>query len=124
MPQNPQGVAYAKGPNGLAPLVADAAGLLLTTPGGSLSALNLTAGAHLVKASAGRIAKLVVNTVGSAGTLSVNDSATAAGAAASNLVWAGVDTTAAGTVIVLDWPCANGIVVTVPTGGVVAVSFS
>ena len=96
---------------------------VLTTNGGQQSALNLAAGANLVKATAGRIFSLNVNTAGTAGTLAVYDSATTAGAAAANLVWEGSATTAQGTVIVLNFPCANGIVVTAPTGGVVAVSY-
>ena len=95
----------------------------LTTAGGTLSALNLTAGAHLVKAGAGRVMRINVNTVGTAGTFSVNDAATTGAAAAANLIWEGSNTTAAGTIIDLQFPYTNGLVVTVPTGGVVAVSY-
>lgn len=95
-----------------------------TTPGGVLSALNLTAGANLVKATAGKIMRLSVNTAGTAGTLTVYDSATTAGIGAASLVWSGTATQTTGIApITLEWPCLNGIVVVAPTGGVVSVSF-
>lgn len=96
---------------------------VITTIGGQKSALNLAAGANLVKAGAGRIVQINVNTAGTGGSFAVHDSATTGAAAASNLVWEGSATTAQGDVVSLNFPCANGIVVTVPTAGVVAVSY-
>jgi hypothetical protein len=109
-------------PSGQNPL--NAMNSIISTAGGTQSALALPAGANLVKASPGRIIRISVNTVGTAGTLAVNDCATTAAVAASNLVWEGVDTQAiGGAPITLEFPCLVGIVVTVPTGGVVSVSF-
>ena len=95
----------------------------LTTAGGQSSALNLAAGANLVKAGQGRVNTLIVNAAGTAGTFAVYDSATTGGASASNAIYVGLNTTAAATVIKLDFPYSNGLVVTVPTGGAVAVSY-
>jgi hypothetical protein len=96
---------------------------IITSPGGQLTALNLQAGANLIKAGQGRIFKIFVNTVGSAGTFSVNDSATTGGVAASNLIWDDGATTAVGTPLTLEAPYFNGLVVTVPTGGVCSVTY-
>src|SRR5271157_4930152 len=96
---------------------------VISTSGGLYTALGLTAGQNLVKATPGRIFRLVVTTAGTAGTFAVNDAASTAAVAASNLVFSILNTTAAGTVITLEFPCANGIVVTVPTTGVVSVSY-
>jgi hypothetical protein len=109
----------------LVPQMTDQVGAVQMASGGISSALNLTAGAHVVKATPGRICKITVNTTGTAGTFSVSDCATTAAVAAANLVAAFTNTTAAGGApLVLDWPCSVGIVVTVPTTGVVSVSFS
>ena len=104
--------------NALAPLQMDKTGNLLTGQG-SASALNLTAGAHVIKATPGRICRIFVNTAGSAAG-SVNDCATTGAVAAANLV-ANVPATAG--VIVVDAPCATGIVVTAGTGQVLSVTF-
>lgn len=95
----------------------------ITTAGGVSSSLNLTAGAHLIKAGKGRIMRIVVNTAGSAGTFSVNDVATTGGVAAANAIYTGLNTVAAQTVIDLQFPYQNGLVVTVPTSAVMAVSY-
>lgn len=95
----------------------------LTTNGGTSSALNLAAGANLIRAGVGRVFSLNINTAGTAGTLAVYDSATTGGAGASTLIWEGSATTAAGTVVVLNFPYQHGLVVTAPTSGVVAVSY-
>ena len=55
-------------------------------PGGLYSALNVTAAA-VVKASAGLIYRITINTAGSAGTLTINDAATTGAAAAGNVVY-------------------------------------
>lgn len=89
---------------------------------GSSSSLNITGGAAaLVKGSAGRLVRLVV-TSAITGSVTVNDAATTGTAAASNLVYSAA-TPAVGTVVYLDWPCANGIVVTPGSAGSVAVSY-
>ena len=93
------------------------------------SKLNITAAA-VVKATPGRISKIVVVAPGTtSGNLTVNDSATVAGASAANTI---LDTPfsdlTAGQVIDLgNWPCVNGIVISaVPGAGspIFAVSYS
>lgn len=114
MPQSP----LAGGNDGLTP-----AGMFQTR-GGALSKLNLST-AQVIKASKGRIARLIVLTAGSGGTLTLNDAATTGTAAAANAFYSVAGTLAAGTVVDLDWPCATGIVVSaVPTGApVFAISY-
>jgi hypothetical protein len=85
---------------------------------GTRSFLNISA-ATAVKSSQGRICTVNVTTAGS-GVGSINDHATTSGLAASNLV-AHIPT-AVGS-YEFDFPCATGIIVTPPTGGVVSVSF-
>jgi len=105
-----------------APLTVDASGNLLIGAG-SANKLNVTA-STVVKASAGRVCKVTVVAVATAGTFGVYDAATTGSAATANAI---VQYTAAwpavGTVIPLDFPCATGIVVNPGTGGQVAVSF-
>ena len=114
----------AKNPSGRpAWLAVDAAGTQILTTGGLSSALNLTAGQHVVKASAGRVCRLNVTTPGTAGTLAVNDAAALDQANASNLVFS-IAGTAAELPDGLQFPCANGIVVTVPTGGTISIAYS
>ncbi len=96
--------------------VINGAGIVST--GGIYSSLNITA-ATVIKATKGRIAKVIVLVAGSTAG-SVNDSATIGGVAASNLV---STIPAAVASISLDFPCANGIVVTPGTGQTLAVSF-
>lgn len=95
-----------------------------STPGGILSRLNLAAGSTLVDNNPpGRVVRLCVNVAGTAGTFAVYDSATVGGIGAANLMWQGAATTPQGTVIDLEFPYFNGLVVTVPTTGVVSVSY-
>jgi len=103
-------------------------GNMLTTDGGKSSALNLTA-ATVVKAAAGRLAKVIVLSGGTAanGQFTFNDAATIAGAAAANQFLVIPSGTAVGTIYSVQIPVTNGIVLSaVPTAGspVVAVSFS
>ena len=100
------------------PLQLDKTGNLLTGQG-SATRLNITAGAVLVKATPGRICKVVVNTAGSAPG-AVNDCATTGAAAAANLVAAIPNTVG---VYSIDMPCAVGIVVTAGTAQVLSVSY-
>jgi hypothetical protein len=87
--------------------------------------LNIAAaaGATLVKGSPGRVMQLTVNTA-STGAITVYDSATVAGAATANIVYQSPAVMALGTIVVLDFPCLSGIVVTAGTGSVVAVSYN
>ena len=110
----------AKTPSNVAaPLNIDAQGALLLGEGKS-STLNITA-ATVIKATPGRLFKIIVNTAGStAGTAS--DCTTTAAVAAANLI-ANIPSTA-GLVMALLWPCASGIVITPGTGQVLSVSYS
>jgi hypothetical protein len=99
-------------------------------PGGTKSALNITA-AGIVKKDAnnaalpGTLFSLLINAVGSAGVLTLNDTDTVAHAAAANqictLTTAQLTSilAASGPRIELPWPCAIGIVVSVISGGIV-----
>jgi hypothetical protein len=124
MPQTPIGLNALTPAGTFAPTKLDTQNALQVTSGGISSALNLAAGARVVKASPGRICTLVITTVGTAGTLAVNDAATTGAAATSNLIYSAANTLAAGTVVNLSFPCLVGIVVTVPTGGNISVSFT
>lgn len=75
----------------------------------------------VVKATAGRVARIIVNTAGSTAG-SVNDSATTGGVAASNLIAAIPNV--ANTVLFLDFPFYDGLVITPGTGQVLSVSFT
>lgn len=94
----------------------------LTTNGGTKSHLNLTA-STVINTGEGRVFSIAVNTAGTAGTFAVYDVATTGGVAAANLIWEGSATTAAGTVVILNFPYQVGLVVVPPTGGVLAVSY-
>lgn len=102
----------------------DASGNLLTGSG-STSKLNLVAGATLVKAGSGRICKVIVTGTASAGALAVNDCVSVAAVAnpANELISIPFGSVTNGQILVLDFPCLAGIVVTVPTGCTAAVSF-
>jgi hypothetical protein len=104
-----------------------AGGANLVTTGGSFSKLNVTA-AVVIKATPGRLCKVIVNgTVGTGATYTFNDCATVGAAAASNQIVVLSGTTAVGSPITLDWPCTVGIVLSVfATGGapILSVSYS
>lgn len=87
---------------------------------GFASGLNITA-ATLVKAAPGRLVRVSVVVPGTAAG-SVNDAATVAAAAATNQI-ASVQATA-GNVVLFDWPCLAGIVVTPGAGQTLAVSYT
>jgi hypothetical protein len=93
--------------------------------GGQSSALNLTA-AQAIKASPGRIYKAVIlGVVGTGGSLTFNDCTTTGGATTANQIYTTAGTIAVGTVVTLDFPCANGITCSaVPTGGTVQIAIS
>lgn len=121
MPQAPLSAATAVNPAGKFVMnVVDATGNEFVASG-KTGAYNVTA-ITAIKASAGRVVKVVVN-VASSSAVKVYDVATTGGAAAANLIYAGPTTSVVGTVITLDWPCANGIVVDPGTGGTVSVNY-
>jgi len=109
-----------KGPTGtIGYLNTDTEGNLLTTSGDTASALNKTAAA-VIKATPGRLGKLLVVSGGTAsnGSFVFNDCATTGAAAAANEIFAIPSGAAAGTVYDLQWPCLTGIVMSaVPTAG-------
>jgi hypothetical protein len=130
MPQGPLSAAVAKTVGNSASLLnLDASGNLkvsyLAATGATASALNVAAAA-VVKATAGRLAKVVIVAPGTVGSLTLNDCATTGTAATANeIITVGYAALAAGQVISLDWPCATGIVVSaMTTGGQVSVSYT
>ncbi len=85
---------------------------------GDKASYNLSA-STVVKATAGRLVRVSVNTAGAAaGT--VNDCATVAAAAAANQI--GVIPNAVG-IYYFDWPCSTGIVYVLGTGQNVSISY-
>jgi hypothetical protein len=97
---------------------------ILTSTGGQFSKNALPAGANLVKATPGRVVRLSVVTLGTAGSLMVNDCSTIGAVSAANTIYEmGFAGATEGLVVTLEFPCLYGIVVTVPTGGVVSVSY-
>lgn len=118
MPQNSQNLIATNPSGASSALSVDGARILLTGQGGQLRK-NITA-ATVVKASAGRVARVVVLVAGSA-TGTVNDLATTSGAAVANQVFTIPD--ALGSYEV-DVPTSVGILVVPGTGQTLAVSFS
>ena len=99
------------------PLQVDQTGNLLIGKG-SASKLNLTA-STVIKATPGRICKVIVNTAGSAPG-SINDVATTGAAAAGNLIFNVPNTVG---IYDVDFPAATGLVYVLGTGQVVSVSY-
>lgn len=99
----------------------------VTNQGGTQSSLQVNA-AKVIKSSPGRVARIVTQTAGSAGALTVNDVTTTGAAGSANQIISlpfGNANIAAGAVLVLEFPCASGIVISaVPTGWVGSVSYS
>lgn len=93
---------------------------------GAGTKLNQPAGNNLIKAGQGIIRRIVVVTAPSAGGVQVYDVATAGGTkdATTQVFASPTATPAVGTVFDINMPVANGNVVVVGTGGVVAVSYS
>lgn len=91
----------------------------LITGQGTKSFLNVTA-TTLVKAIAGRVARVNVVVAGGTNTGAIYDSATTGGIGASNLI--AVIPDAVGSYSI-DFPCFNGIVVAPGTGNTVTISY-
>jgi hypothetical protein len=94
-------------------------GLLNIPNVGLKSALNISTTAVLVKAAAGRV--MQINVVGATETVSIYDSSTTAGTAASNLIWSGPGELD-GAIIPLDLPAQSGIVA-ITSAGQIALSY-
>lgn len=103
----------------------DPSGPAQVAPGGTQSALNLTA-AQAIKAQPGRLCKIVIlGVVGTGGALTFNDCTTTGAATTANQIISIPGATVVGTVISLDWPCTKGITCSaVPTGGTVQIAVS
>jgi hypothetical protein len=129
MPQGPIASVVAKSlTNVQVPLLVDKQGALQASGGGLSSSLNITA-AKVVKATPGRIARVVVSAPGTtSGALTLNDCATTGAAAAANQILSiPFGSMTSGQVINLDFPCAVGIVVSaVPGAGspIYAISYT
>ncbi len=111
----------------LSPGTVDGSGLSQMIGSGISTRLNLAAAAN-IKTGAGRVAKIIVNVVGSAGALTVNDCATTGAATTANQIFTiafNAAAAAAGGVIVLDVPFTVGLTISaVPTGATLAVVYS
>ncbi len=83
------------------------------------SVLNLTVGATLVKATAGKVGKVIVTTAGSTPG-SISDCATTGAVAAANLIGTIPNTVG---VYSFNFPAKVGIVITAGTAQVLSVSF-
>lgn len=102
-----------------APLVTDTVGTLLIGQGNKSSLNNAAGAAKVISAAARRINKVIVNTAASAAG-GIYDAATAGAAAAGTLVFAIPQTVG---IYDVDFPLANGLVLTVGTAGVVSLSY-
>jgi hypothetical protein len=121
MPQQPLSANVARNLSNVSvPLTTDNSGNLLMGQG-SASKLNITA-VTVVKATAGRVCKVIVNAANSTA-VKVYDTNTTGSVATANQIYAGPTTGVAGTVVALDFPCLTGIVVDPGTGGNVTVAF-
>lgn len=98
--------------------------LTVLAPGGTQSALNLTAPTP-VKAMPGTVYRVNVNAAGSDGELTVNDCATLDDASASNVILSAPFANLwQGAVLELKYPCLVGLVISaIPTDGAIAVSY-
>lgn len=91
---------------------------VLTTTGGQSQTYNITA-ATVIKAAPGRVFRVNVQVAGST-TGTVNDCLTTGAAAIANQVAVIPDTVGP---LLLEWPCATGIVVVPGTGQTLSVSY-
>ena len=129
MAQYPQAVTFGKNPAGAQSQgTTDTLGALRVTKGGNTLRMNLTAAA-VIKATPGRIAKIIINAPGTtSGAFTLNDCATVGAAAAANQIWTlpfGGANNLAGACFELEALCAVGIVLsTVPGAGSPMVTIS
>jgi hypothetical protein len=77
--------------------------------------------AGVIRASPGRLVRIIITTAGSAATLTVNDNASAASGA---VLFAAPGNAAQGSIYLIDEPCENGIYLTPGTGQVLNVTHS
>jgi hypothetical protein len=97
------------------------------TSGGAFEAqssdLNIVA-SQAVKATPGRIGKVVVNTAIATAAATINDCPTTGAAGAGNTILTIPIGTVAGTFYSLDWPCLSGITAIIGGTGALAISFT
>ena len=129
MAQNSLWATFKNGLGKIVPALVDSnTGQLLVSRGGSNSTLNVTA-AVAIKASAGRVGKVVIVAPGStSGAFTINDAATTGAATAANTIWTlayNATANVAGATFELDFPVSSGIVVSaVPGAGSPQLSIS
>ena len=129
MAQNPLWATFKNGLGKIVPALVDTnTGQLLVSRGGASSTLNVTA-AVPIKASAGRVGKVIIVAPGStSGAFTINYAATTGAANADNTIWTlpyNGAANVAGATFELDFPVSNGIVVSaVPGAGSPQISVS
>ena len=129
MAQNSLWATFKNGLGAIVPaLVETRTNLLLVSRGGSTPKLNVTAAA-VIKATPGRIGKVIVVAPGStSGAFTINDCATTGAATTANTVWTlayNATANVAGASFELDFPVAVGLVVSaVPGAGSPQLSIS
>lgn len=122
MGQTPLGYNSVAPGNILSPQQLDAFGALYASGTGNQSALDLTAGTHVLKASPGRLGKVIIGTASTTAVI-LYDNATGTGLTVAQQIYTTPATSVVG-IYVFDWPCLVGLTIVVGTGGVVNVSFS
>ena len=88
-------------------------------PGGVSAWLSVSA-AQVIKADPGVLVQVLCTTAGTA--IAFNDATTVGGANAANQIWAGA--LSAGQVLVLNWPCGTGIVLSAITSATLSIAYS
>ena len=119
MPQNPSNLNSLNPAGKLAAQQVDSQGTELVTFGGKSAAYLTATGA--VKASAGRLCKVIVTTALSAAAITIYDNATAA---TGNVLAVIPASTAAGTIYDFQIVAANGIYASFGGTGTIAVTYS
>lgn len=119
MPQNPNQVYPAVSSGVAKPLNTDAVGLLLNSQGGA-NAVQVTAAA-VIKATPGRIAKIIILAPGStSGAFTFNNCATTGAASSGNQIFTlayNATANVAGAIFTVEIPCGTGIVCSAVPGG-------
>ena len=121
MTQNLLWAVFKNGLNAVTSALVDTTtNILLVSRGGATPKLNVTAAA-VIKATPGRVGKIIVVAPGStSGAFTLNDCATTGAATAANTVWTlayNATANVAGASFELDFPVAVGLVVSaVPAG--------
>ena len=121
MPQNPNLVYPSVNQSGVAkPQQADAQGVQIVATGGLNAAQNVTAAA-VIKATPGRVARIIVLNAGTtSGAFTFNNCATTGAATTANQVFTiayNAAANVAGAIFSLDMPCSAGIVCSAVPGG-------